>query len=88
MENNRQFIKKLWLYLIILVIGVSLKFYKIDSRYFWYDEICTVMHTSGIKEIDYVKMFPENEIKNISIVLGSIGLPPETTKSDETKEAA
>ena len=30
----------------------------------------------------------ESEIKNINIVLGSIGLPPEATKSDETKEAA
>ncbi len=30
----------------------------------------------------------ESEIKNINIVLGSIGLPPETTKSDEIKEAA
>lgn len=29
----------------------------------------------------------ESEIKNISIVLGSIGLPPEKTKPDETKEA-
>jgi len=29
----------------------------------------------------------ESEIKNISIVLGSIGPPPEKTKPDETKEA-
>ena len=52
--------------MIILVIGISLKFYKIDSHYFWYDEICTIMHTSGISDKEYMEKFPENEIKNIS----------------------
>ena len=66
MKNIQYFTKKTWLYLIILAIGVSLKFYKIDSQYFWYDEICTIMHTSGIKEQKYMEKFPEKEIRNIS----------------------
>lgn len=66
MKVIQHFTQKTWLYLVILMIGVSLKFYRIDSHYFWYDEICTIMHTSGITEQQYMEMLPENNIKNIS----------------------
>jgi len=38
-----------------------LKFYKLDYSLFWYDEVATVLHTSGHKTFQ----IPLNEIKNI-----------------------
>ena len=55
-----------WFYLFVVVIGVLLKFDAIDSRYFWWDEVSTILHTSGITGSEYMEMLPENEIKNIS----------------------
>jgi len=62
MKEVEQFLQKPWLYVISVRIGVSLKFYKLENRYFWYDEISTIGHTSG-NQIFYS---PANEIKNIS----------------------
>ena len=36
-----------WIYLVIVLFGIFLKFYKIDYRYFWFDEVSTIIHTSG-----------------------------------------
>ncbi len=55
-----------WLFLIIILIGFSLKFYKLDYRYFWYDETWTILHTSGQPEQYFLNQFPTNEIRNIS----------------------
>ena len=62
MKAIKQFMLKPWLYIAIVVVGVSLKLYRIDYRLFWYDEIATVLHTSGNQTFD----IPVNEIKNIS----------------------
>ena len=51
-----------WLYIFIVLIGVSIKLVRIDYRLFWADEIATVLHTSGNQTFD----IPVNEIKNIS----------------------
>ena len=51
----------LWLYLVIILLGTSLKFYKLNYSLFWFDEITTVMHTSGYQVFD----IPKNEIKSI-----------------------
>lgn len=62
MKAIKQFMLKPWLYIVIVVVGASLKLYCIDYRLFWYDEIATVLHTSGNQTFD----IPANEIKNIS----------------------
>ena len=66
MEPIQQFLLRPWLYLIIVIIGIALKFYGIESKYFWYDEIETIMHSSGISDNAYPAMVPLNEVKNIS----------------------
>jgi hypothetical protein len=58
----KQFILQPWLYLIIVLLGLSLKLYHIDYRLFWYDEVAAILHTSGNQTFD----IPVNEIKNIS----------------------
>ncbi len=62
MQEIKQFMLKPWLYLVIVLAGTSLKLYHIDYHIFWYDEICTIQHTSGNQILD----IPVNEIKNIS----------------------
>ena len=66
MKPIQKFLLRPWLYLIIVIIGISLKFYQLDHRLFWFDEICTIQHTSGISDHKYPDMIPVNEIKNIS----------------------
>ncbi|UCH13441.1 MAG: glycosyltransferase family 39 protein [Bacteroidales bacterium] len=66
MKTIRQFLLRPYLYLIIIIIGTVLKFYRLDHKLFWFDEICTVQHTSGIPDYKYPGLVPLNEIKNIS----------------------
>src|SRR4030043_1751436 len=65
MKTIRQFMLRPWLYLGIVVLGIALKFYHIERKFFWLDEIAAIMHTSGISDMDYYKKVPVNEIKNI-----------------------
>ncbi|HYQ56453.1 MAG TPA: glycosyltransferase family 39 protein [Draconibacterium sp.] len=51
-----------YLYIVIVLIGVSLKFYKLEQQFFWDDEICTVLHASGTPMADYEKAIPVNEV--------------------------
>jgi len=66
MKTIRQFMLRPWLYLGIVVLGIALKFYHIERKFFWLDEIAAIMHTSGISDMDYYKKVPVNEVKNIS----------------------
>jgi len=61
MEWIKKFMHQPWLYLVIVLFGTSLKFYKLGYSVFWYDEVATVMHTSGNQIFD----IPENDIINI-----------------------
>jgi uncharacterized membrane protein len=63
MKTIRELMLRPWIYLIIVLLGIFLKFYNIDYRYFWYDEVCTVTQTSGVS---YKEKIPLNELKNIS----------------------
>jgi len=56
------FLKQPHLYIVIVLIGTSLKFYNLDARLFWEDEISTVLHTSGIPLSEYPDLIPQNEI--------------------------
>lgn len=62
MKPLQDFFQKPWLYLVLVLLGFILKFYRIEHRYFWRDEISTIEHTSGNQILD----IPENEINNIS----------------------
>ena len=62
MGKHRQFIQTYWLYIIIISLGISLKFYKVDYRFFWFDEICTIGQTVS----DDCFKTNENTINNIS----------------------
>jgi len=61
MNSIQKMFHKPWLFLIIVILGTGLKFYKLDYSLFWYDEVATVLHTSGHKTFQ----IPLNEIKNI-----------------------
>ncbi len=67
MNPIQHFLQKPWLYLIIVLMGVSLKFYHLNHRLFWYDEICTIQHTSGIPLNKYSEFIPINEITSFSV---------------------
>ena len=62
MKTIQQFLQKPWLYLIIILIGVSLKFYNVDHRFFWFDEICTILHITG----NEVWEIPTNKIVDMN----------------------
>ena len=51
-----------YLYIFIVLLGISLKFYKLEQQFFWDDEICTILHTSGIPTADYEKQIPVNQV--------------------------
>ena len=65
-KSIQQFLLRPWLYIIIVIIGISLKFYHLDHKLFWFDEVCTIQHTSGIPDDNYPGLVPVDEIKNIS----------------------
>lgn len=62
----KEFLKKPYIYLIIIVIGIGLKFYKLEQRFFWDDEICTMLHTSGVSMDTYEENIPVNTVFNRS----------------------
>jgi uncharacterized membrane protein len=65
MKTIRQFLNQPYLYIFIILIGISFKFYNVDHKFFWIDEIFTIQHTSGILDRDYPALIPINEVKNI-----------------------
>ena len=36
-----------WFYILILAVGIFFKVYKIEQKFFWYDEVASIGHTSG-----------------------------------------
>lgn len=66
MENIRKIITRPYIYIGIALIGIMLKFYHIDYRYFWLDEISTIEQTSGLNRDGMLNLVPENEIVSIA----------------------
>jgi uncharacterized membrane protein len=66
MQKLKHFFLQPWLYLFILVIGVFLKFYTLDHKLFWYDEIATVMQVAAADNIFEIDPGEVNKIENIS----------------------
>jgi len=65
MSKFRDFLVKPWIYILVLVIGVSFKFYHIDYRYFGHDEVATVFQTSGLNNKGIDQLAPVNKIVSI-----------------------
>jgi len=66
METINQFFKKPYIYLVIILVGVLLKFHGLEERFFWLDEIYTIYHTSGINTGEFLEQVPSDTIVNIS----------------------
>jgi uncharacterized membrane protein len=68
MKTIQEFMLRPWIYVIIVLLGICLKFYKIDYRYFWYDEVFTIIQTAGVNDFnkDFKEKLPLNEVRNIS----------------------
>ncbi len=62
MDAIRSFFLKSWPYLIIIVLGTMLKFYHLNSKLFWRDEVSTVSYTSGVKDITIEESIPVNQV--------------------------
>jgi len=56
----KTFFTKPWIFVAILAIGIFFKVYKIDQKFYWYDEIATIEHTSGyqIEPLEKNKILP------------------------------
>jgi uncharacterized membrane protein len=64
MNAIRHFLLKPWLYILIVLIGTFLKFYHLNSKFFFHDEIATILYTSGIKVQTIRESIPTNQIKS------------------------
>lgn len=62
MTAFQKFLGKPYLYILIILIGSGLKFYKLDQQFFWDDEVATILHTSGISMAEYGSALPVNQI--------------------------
>ena len=65
MYTIKQLFNKQIVYLIIFLTGVLFKFYGLESRFFWLDEIYTIFHTSGTNTGVFLDKFPTDTVVNI-----------------------
>lgn len=65
-KKVREFLVKPYLYIFIVLIGIFFKFYRLDYKLFWLDEISTIQHTSSLPDGAYSASVPINEVKNIT----------------------
>ncbi|TNF44595.1 MAG: hypothetical protein EP310_02995, partial [Bacteroidetes bacterium] len=66
MEIIRHQFNKPWIYIAIAVIGISLKFYRLDYKMFWYDELATVFHVAGADDVLHLSDVHLDEIVSIN----------------------
>jgi uncharacterized membrane protein len=64
MTAIHNFLLKPWIYIIIVLFGTLLKFYHLNDKLFWRDEVSTVIYTSGITDNIILESIPVNEIKS------------------------
>ena len=65
MSTIRYFLLKPWIYIVIVIVGTALKFYHLNYKLFWEDEVATVLYTSGVKGSIIKKNIPVDEIESI-----------------------
>jgi hypothetical protein len=59
-KTIKEFLLRPYLFFIIALLGISCKFYKLGNRFFWFDEVATVLTVSGIDVNQYHELIPEN----------------------------
>ena len=52
------------LYMLIVLTGAALKFYHLDHKLLWIDEIYAIQHTSGRTGSEYLDQIPVDEVRN------------------------
>lgn len=82
MTSIRNFLLKPWLYIVIVLFGTFLKFYQLNNKLFWVDEISTVLYTSGINGYTIQESIPVNQIKSFGYYDSLLHL---STKSNSLK---
>lgn len=66
MNQLKPILTKPYIYIIILLLGISLKFYRLDYKIMWYDEIATVQQVLGADNILQIDSTKLNEIVPIA----------------------
>lgn len=66
MSTIKKFFLRPWIYILIVAIGLCLKFYHLNGKLFYQDEIATVLYTTGIKDSVLQDNIPRNEIISYS----------------------
>lgn len=66
METLKNLFSKPLIYIVIALIGISLKFYRLDYKMFWYDELATVFHVAGADDVLDASDAHLNEAVNIT----------------------
>jgi len=65
-SNFSTLFSRSYLYLLIIVIGIGIKFYGVHTKFFWLDEIFTMSHTTGIPwESFLANEVPKDTILNL-----------------------
>ena len=62
MNGLKNFLTNPAIYIVITLIGISLKFYRLDYKMFWYDEIATVVQVAGADNVLQIDNSKLNEI--------------------------
>ena len=55
-----------WIYLVIVTGSILFKIITVENRYYWRDEIATILHTSGNSSFNLKNTAPVNQVKNIT----------------------
>jgi uncharacterized membrane protein len=66
MEKGLRFFNQPYLYLLIILTGILLKFNGLESKFFWLDEIYTIEHTAGKSFDQIMASLPADTIVNIN----------------------
>lgn len=65
MNTLRHLVTKPGVYIAIVILGLLLKFYNLDYKLFWRDEISSVLYASGVRESLTINQIPVNEIRSV-----------------------
>ena len=62
MKQLRNIIAKSWIYVVVIAIGITVKFYRIDYKIMWYDELATVFQVAGADNVLQIDSTKLNEV--------------------------
>ena len=87
LAKSLQMRQKPWQFLIItlLLIGILFRFYNLDTKTYWHDEVHTSMRVSGYNDEDVVKQAFQGQIISPQDLLKFQKTPPEHSLKDTWK---